>query len=420
MIPRGTPDIDWADLAAGLAACFWARDRARWQQRAEVVWGAPRKTLVCLSVRSGFDLYLQAAAWPAGSEVLISAATIPDMLGLIRHHQLVPVPLDVCSHTLSIDAGEIAERITARTKAVVVAHLFGSRANLDALVAIAQRRRLVIIEDCAQAYDGLYRGHPQSDVRMFSFGPIKTATALGGAVLQVENSPLLGRMRQLQAGYPCQKRSRLMRRILTTAALKCIARPSLFGLFASLCRSAGKDHDVVVRNAMRGFPGQDLVGQIRRGPSAPLLYLLERRLSQAISDRIMRRVALAEKLFFDLKCSDRPGRSLVAHSHWVLPINSRDPNGLVHFLWRRGFDATRNSSSLEAVSPPLDRQGTAPLRAREMLSRLVYLPVYGKQSDRDLEQLARSIREFETGELEAADFETEEFETSEPVGRARP
>ena len=57
--------------------------------------------LVCLSVRSGFDLLLQALALPAGSEILVSAVTHPDMVNIIERHDLRAVPVDLDLATLA-------------------------------------------------------------------------------------------------------------------------------------------------------------------------------------------------------------------------------------------------------------------------------------------------------------------------------
>ena len=88
-------DIGWLDLADGLTRGALARDRLGWQQQVEQIWSPAGEALACLSVRSGWDLLLAAAGFPAGSEVLMSAVTIPDMAEIVRHHDLVPVPVDV-------------------------------------------------------------------------------------------------------------------------------------------------------------------------------------------------------------------------------------------------------------------------------------------------------------------------------------
>jgi dTDP-4-amino-4,6-dideoxygalactose transaminase len=187
MIARKQIDIGWRELAFGMKACFWA--------------GKPAdntfcdcESLICLSIRSGFDLLLSELALPAGSEVLISV-TIPAMPRILAEHGLVPVPVDIDMSTLSVTAEALRNAVTPQTKAIVVAHLFGSRMDMEPVLAVAREYQLFVIEDCAQAYAGpTFKGHPESDVRMFSFGPIKTATTIGGAVLFIRDPVLRVKM----------------------------------------------------------------------------------------------------------------------------------------------------------------------------------------------------------------------------------
>lgn len=200
MIPRGIPDIGWSDLCYGLVGCLRPGNPTQLQKQIEQRWSSDGNNLACLSICSGFDLFLQAIDLPGGSEVIVSAITIPPMVQILEHHGLIPVPVDVDIDTLSVDPTELELLIGPRTRAILVAHLFGSRMDLKPIAAIAQRHGLLLMEDCAQAYAGSeYLGHPISDVVMFSFGPIKTQTALGGAVLHFRDPTLLSRMGQLHA-----------------------------------------------------------------------------------------------------------------------------------------------------------------------------------------------------------------------------
>src|SRR4051812_1660573 len=88
-------DIGWLDMLYGVTACLAAWDRPRAQAAVEQLWSADGDALACLSVRSGWDLLLSAAEFPKGSEVLISAVTIPDMARIIEYHGLTPIPLDL-------------------------------------------------------------------------------------------------------------------------------------------------------------------------------------------------------------------------------------------------------------------------------------------------------------------------------------
>lgn len=392
MIPRGTPDISWRDLAIGAMALLQPRNPDTIQTQIETLWSANHDSLVCLSVRSGFDLWLQALTLPPGSEVLVSAITIPDMVRILEHHGLVVVPVDLDMATLSIDCVSLERSLTSRTKAILVAHLFGSRMSLAPIAEFARQHNLLLIEDCAQAYDGSeYRGHPASDISLFSFGPIKTHTALGGGLLRCQNQSVLTKMRSLQATYPRQRSSAFLKRVGLFALLKLLAQPMIFGWFVQVCRWRGQNHDRVLYQALRGFAGQDLFQRLRQQPCMPLLRLLKRRLTQIDYASIDRRFDLADRLIAALPDVDRPGYHAKIHTHWVFPIQTQAPDQLVNRLWQAGFDATQTASSLIVISPPDDCPHLMPNQASQALAEIIYLPMYSRMSDDDLQSLSEIV-----------------------------
>src|SRR5579872_5330209 len=163
MLPRGTLAISWSDLAAAALYCVMPGDGEESSRHIEANWGP--NSVTCLSVRTGLDAILSELAFPPGSEILISAITIPHILEILAEHQLVAVPLDLDLDQLRVDAAAVRAAVTERTKAILVAHLFGSRMPLDEIIQIARAHGLALIEDCAQANDGSgYRGHPDSTV----------------------------------------------------------------------------------------------------------------------------------------------------------------------------------------------------------------------------------------------------------------
>jgi perosamine synthetase len=395
MIPRGTPDIGWSDLGAALLGACRPGDPCASQRRIEHGWSGSRDTLVCLSVRSGFDLLLQAAAWPPGSEVLVSAVTIPDMIRLLEIHGLTPIPLDLDPATLSVDLGQLRRAISPRTRAILVAHLFGSHMPVEPLLAIARQHGLFVIEDCAQAYDGVFRGAPGSDARLWSFGPIKTFTALGGGIVQLNDPALLQRMRCLQERYPRQSRRLFLRRVVLVAALKLLARPRRLALFVALCRLRKQDYDRLLYRALRGFAGPNLLARLRQQPSLPLLHLLARRISRADPARVAARARAARRLLEHIPASSRIGSHANDHSHWMLPIISSNPATLVRVLQAQGFDATRIASSLFCVAAASSRPDLDPEHTRRWLSQIVYLPTYRPLPEPLLERLGRIVRDVE-------------------------
>jgi len=169
MIARGRIDIGWSDLAAGAWACVQPGRRQTETARLEERWSAAGDAVACLSVRSGLDLLLATVDWPPGSEVLVSAITIRDMVRIVQHHGLVPVPVDLDMDALALTTAALERARSPRTRAVLVAHLFGSRMPLDEVARFARAHRLLLIEDCAQSFSGLdYRGSEKSDVSFFS------------------------------------------------------------------------------------------------------------------------------------------------------------------------------------------------------------------------------------------------------------
>lgn len=196
--------IDLTAMAlADVGACLLTRDEARARRALEEEWRGP----AFLSVRSGLCALLEAKAseWPRGSEILVSALTITDIPKLIAAHGYVPIAVDVDPDTLQPRQHELVKLTTERTKAIVVAHLFGARTELRAIARFARSKQLMLIEDCAQAYVGPgWRGAAESDVAMFSFGTLKTGTALGGALFTIKDDELRARMAAVESSWPRQ------------------------------------------------------------------------------------------------------------------------------------------------------------------------------------------------------------------------
>jgi dTDP-4-amino-4,6-dideoxygalactose transaminase len=396
MTPRGRLDIGWRDLAAAAAACLLSRSRATLERRVEQAWSRDEDALVCLSVRSGLDLLLTALRYPKGSEVLVSAVTIRDMVRIIEDHGLVPVPVDVDTQTLGVKMESLRRALSPKTRAVLVAHLFGSRTSLEAVGAFAREHGLLLIEDCAQAFTGLdYRGDPASDVALFSFGPIKTATALGGAVLAFRDRELLARTRGQQEAFEAQPRREFAQRVLRFAVVKALLYRVPFTLFCAACRLAGRSPDEVISRSARGFSGPDFFGSIRRRPSPPLLATLARRLRRFDPERIVRRTRTAEAARARLKALAVPGAQAPSHSYWSFPVLSSAPDELLRHLRQHGFDATRGAWSLYAVPAAAARpEQTAP-EAHDAMRRVVYLPVYPQVPEAELVRLLAVADDFE-------------------------
>jgi perosamine synthetase len=274
----------------------------------------------------------------------------------------------------------------------VVAHLFGGRVDLAPLAEICRRHGVLLVEDCAQAFRGpADTGDPRADVSMFSFGLLKTATALGGALFKVRDLSLLDRMRFHQLRWPLQKRSAHARRIAQTAAFMALTRPVPYSLIQRAAAASGKDFDRTVNSSVRAFPAGsagELVRRLEVRPGAPLLRLLEHRLRHFDVDRLDARAASGDALAAMLPAGLHVGGRGVDHTHWLFGVVVSHPDATTDALRALGFDAARKASSVCAIAAPADRTDLEPRCAREAMSRLVFLPAYPELPEGSLEQLA--------------------------------
>jgi perosamine synthetase len=376
-------DIGWSDFMYGVWRTLAPRDAVRAAADVESLWPEPARMLACLSVRSGFDMLLCAAALPPGSEVLVSAVTIPDMVRIVEHHGLIAVPVDLDPLLAAPRMEDWEKAVTPKTRAILVAHLVGGRMPMGPLVEFARRRGLMLFEDAAQAFSGVgYAGHPEADASFFSFGVIKSDTAIGGAVLSIRNREILGTMRAAQAAYPRQSRFGYFRRLAKYGLLKVLSNRVTCGLIMRGFRILGGNYDSWVNQAARGFAGKDFFMQIRRQPSAPLMALLARRLRRFDDARHDRHVVKGQEMAQALQDSNTrenppvcPGAACRPHTFWVFPVLVEEPQRLIDELARHGFDATQGQS-LCVVPPPRDRGELRATAAQAMLEKIVFLPFY--------------------------------------------
>jgi perosamine synthetase len=389
--PRLRIDLALADLAHAGLSCLTARRNAA---EAEVLraW-CDSEAIVCLSVRSGFELLLDALELRPGDEIAFSAITHPDMVRIAEARGLVPLPIDVDPDTLAPEPSLLERAITPRTRLLVVAHLFGGTMPLAQLSDAARRHGLLLVEDCAQSLrTGRGDSASAADVSLFSFGAIKTATALGGAIVRVADRTLADRMRSLQAEWPVQGRREYAGRVVKFAALHLLGNPVVYRLFAGALGAAGRELDGVVNGAVRGFPGPELVRRIRRRPSAPLLALLARRLRRFDTGRIAARTRAGDMLAHALPPGiARPGCAAGDATHWVFPILAANRERVVRELRRAGFDAATATSGITVVPTPADRPELDPAAARRILDEVVFLPAYPDLGDAELQRLAASV-----------------------------
>ena len=154
------------------------------------------------SATSGLHLSLEAVGVSLGDEVITTPYTFTATAEVIRYLGADPVFVDINPDTFNIDVSQIEAKITSRTKAIIPVHFAGLACDMDAIIDIARRHDLKVIEDAAHALPTRYRenlvGSLQTDATVYSFYATKTITTGEGGMVVTRNPEIAERCRVMR------------------------------------------------------------------------------------------------------------------------------------------------------------------------------------------------------------------------------
>lgn len=165
----------------------------------------------CVGLASGLDalwIAFRVLGIGAGDEVLVQGNTyIASVMG-ITINGATPVFIEPDEY-FNIDASKLEEKITEKTKAILVVHLYGQASNMGPIMEIAKKYNLRVVEDCAQSHGAKYNGQTTGtfgDIGCFSFYPSKNLGAFGDAGAIVTNDPQIADDVRVFRNYGSEKR----------------------------------------------------------------------------------------------------------------------------------------------------------------------------------------------------------------------
>lgn len=168
----------------------------------------------CIAVGNGLDalhLILRAMDIGAGDEVIVPSNTYIATWLAVSYAGATPVPVEPDEQTYNLDPEKIEVAITAKTKAIIPVHLYGQPADMDRILAIAEKYNLKVVEDAAQAHGARYKGKRTGglgDAAGFSFYPGKNLGALGDGGAVTTNDTALAQRIHLLRNYGSQVKYR--------------------------------------------------------------------------------------------------------------------------------------------------------------------------------------------------------------------
>lgn len=150
---------------------------------------------------AALDVALVALGITAGDEVILPTFTIISCAAAIVRCGAIPVVVDCDANTWNMDVNQIEDKITPRTKAIMIVHIYGLPVDMEPVLALADKYGLQIIEDAAEMHGQTYKGQPCGSfgaISTFSFYPNKHITTGEGGMLVVDDEQLAARCRSLR------------------------------------------------------------------------------------------------------------------------------------------------------------------------------------------------------------------------------
>lgn len=211
----------------------------------------------------------------------MSAINIPDMVQVLHAHQLRVVSLDIDLETMAPKLNLIDQLVTERSRILLVASIYSRRFDMAPVITAARRHNLVVVEDSAESFGGFeYLGHPDSDLALFSFGPIKYETSFGGAIVKVRDSGVWQKMVELYESYPVQLQVEYVKKVLKYAFVYMLLNcPRVNKPLTYLSNVLNIDHNKYVVAMLRGFPNR-LMEKLRQRPCNALLAMMNLRFTE--------------------------------------------------------------------------------------------------------------------------------------------
>lgn len=397
LYPRLIYDISMWDLFRVLVESglplLTANDEASRKAIAKV-WAPkdPSSVIVTISIRTFTDLLLRAVKWPPQSEILMSAITIPHMVDVFNHNKIVPTAFDIDLITFEADLVQFERNITPRTKAVLVAPLFGRPiANVVQIRDICAKRGIMFILDGAQCFsirdkviDSL-----DSDVSTVSFGSIKFSTAFGGAVSTVKDPELRKRIQDLEAQLPTRPYATQLRNMFKLAFQVIIDDPISFGILRNALGLFGIHIGEFVNRLSRGFPGAELMPLLQYRPHPAMSALLNRRLHNVDHNlKRLRSVSAWHILsqlpnYVEVPSAGDPTKPLES-TFWLFTLNIADPMALYNIMQCAGYDGALGTSQMRNVGQP----GECP-QAEQFMQHIFYFPLYPSIGEEERDKMVK-------------------------------
>ena len=352
--------------------------------------------------RVGLYGLLRALGIGPGDEVLLQVPTHIVVSNAIRYTGAQPVYADCQLDTYNMDLEYAEQRITPRTKALVLQHTFGIPVDLDAALELTRRHGLDLIEDCVHALGATYNGRPVGSfgrAAFFSSEETKTISTTMGGMVVTDDSQLAERIQAFQQSCACPSAWQAARYVLKLVLYHGMTEPHLHLYTRAIYEFFGKRNPLpqpTTDEETRGVRPTNYELRLSNAQAALGLRQLQR-----LESNLVHRSTTARKYS---KLLSEAGFNVPHPPVWAEPAYVRypvwveDPAATARAVGPHATLGTWFSSVLEEADSPACgdyEMGSCP-RAEEAAKHLINLPTNPRVSPQDVETIVSAVVRAET------------------------
>ncbi len=332
-----------------------------------------------------------------GDDVMVQVPTHIVVANAIRYAGARPIFVDSSVDTCNVDLAALEQGITGRTKAIVLQHTFGIPADLDAVLRLARKRGIPVIEDCVHALGASYRGDrvgSLGNAAFFSTEETKTISTTMGGMAVTNDDELAKQLQKFQQDCALPSPWLTARYLAKLVLYHVLTEPHVHRYTRVLYEAFGSRNPLPGPTTQEEIRGARPPGYERRLSNAQALLGLRqlRRIDQNLAHR--ERIAVAflsrlQALGFDMP-QPPPGAS---PAYVRVPVYVEDRHAAMEAAARHAVLGTWFTSVLEeAVDPGVGGYVAGSCPAAELLSqRLVNLPSHRRVSLRDVDSIVTAL-----------------------------
>ena len=393
----------------------------RFEQAFAAATGAPA-AVALPHARVAFQYILRVLALPAGSEVLLTPVTIPEIVSVVLMEGLRPVFVDLGERTCNMDCADLARKITPRARLLLVTHLCGIPSEMEQIGALARAHRLEILEDCSQVPGTRLAGRTLGllgRAGFMSLTPLKPVSTFHGGMTITADARIESELRRIDAAAPSpMSLRRTARVVLRDYLLHAVTNVSTFSAFGYHGVRAGESlNPEAVREFQRGnlfnSPAKRMskVTRLDRLPDWMYARYSDFQAQTGfkplarLDEGNRRRRDLSLRLLGKLSKAGVPGLLRIEGdpadcTFWRFPLWLDSParrDDLRRHLFARGIDSSPTNLVCCAREEAFADCAADTPEARRFVDEMLFLPMHSNLTDADMDRIAEGVISYYAG-----------------------